>query len=75
MSQRLSKKRSRGEDDDGDDDSPYRGAKKSGEAPSVGQQTSIIKNKQVRAEMYSKLKHKQAVSVSLCCLHLSNGRQ
>ena len=33
----------------------------SSEPPTVGQQTSYIKNKLARSEMYSKLKHKQKV--------------
>lgn len=48
-----SKKRDR--DDDGERDlAPAAGA-------SVGQQTSYIKNKLVRAEKYAKLKHKAKV--------------
>mmetsp|Transcript_33366 Transcript_33366/g.73774 ORF Transcript_33366/g.73774 Transcript_33366/m.73774 type:complete len:347 (+) Transcript_33366:113-1153(+) len=53
-------KRKRRDDDDGDDDRPGPSGQnnKGGEGPTVGQQTNHIKNKQVRSEMYSKLKHK-----------------
>lgn len=37
------------------------GPSQSSEPPTVGQQTSYIKNKLARSEMYSKLKHKQKV--------------
>ncbi|GAX73016.1 hypothetical protein CEUSTIGMA_g468.t1 [Chlamydomonas eustigma] len=42
-----------------DDDTSMPGPSGKGEGPSIGQQTSIIKNKQSRGELYAKLKHKQ----------------
>ncbi|KAI8466209.1 MAG: anticodon-binding protein [Monoraphidium minutum] len=48
-------KRQRGDDDDGDRDPPP--LMDSG-GPTLGQQTSYIKNKLVRSEKYAKLKHK-----------------
>jgi hypothetical protein len=45
------------------DDADVPGPSGKGEGPSVGQQTSIIKNKQARGEIYAKLKHKQKVSI------------
>lgn len=37
--------------------------------PSIGEQTSGIKNKVARSEMYAKLKHKQKVGTCVACLH------
>jgi hypothetical protein len=50
----MAKKRPRAEDEEGTE-APPRGP------ATIGQQTSHIKNKLVRAELYAKLKHKQKV--------------
>ena len=54
------KKRRESSDAGDDDDGPSPSSRGKGGA-SIGQQTSNIKNKQVRGELYSKLKHKQKV--------------
>jgi hypothetical protein len=43
----------------------------SGGKATIGQQTSHIKNKLVRAELYGKLKHKQKVSAAVALLSAS----
>lgn len=53
----------RDDDDDGPSPSGSRKGEKGG-GPSIGMQTSSIKNKQVRGELYSKLKHKQKVCMA-----------
>ena len=60
-------KRPRGGEDDGSDgEGPStRPRGNPGGGPSIGMQTSSIKNKQVRGELYSKLKHKQKVSAAV----------
>lgn len=53
------KKRAReGKEEENDD---YDGPITGGEGASIGQQTSHIKNKLRRSELYSKLKHQQKV--------------
>ena len=55
------KRRDSGGGDDSEDDGPSTRPRGNGGGPTIGQQTSSIKNKQVRGELYSKLKHKQKV--------------
>lgn len=54
------KGKKRGRDEDGEPEQPGPSGG-SGGGPTIGQQTSYIRNKQVRAEKYAKLKHKQKV--------------
>lgn len=64
----LGKKRKR-DDADGDDGG---GPSTSGREATIGMQTSSIKNKQARSEMYAKLKHKQKVCLNptrVCSVH------
>lgn len=54
------KKRKR---EDGDDGGASTSGREAGEKATIGMQTSGIRNKLVRSELYQKLKHKQKVGL------------
>jgi hypothetical protein len=53
------RKRSRPDASESEEEEGLKPKGKPGSEPSIGQQTSYIKNKEARSELYSKLKHKQ----------------